>query len=89
MYLCLHVLFWDLGIITAEFVVAAGGNRGIGYAAVAAFWKLKEYHTIMACRNKAAGEEAAKVLRSTEGAGLIEVMRYLHILPGHSAYPDK
>lgn len=55
-------------------VIVTGGNRGIGYATVAALWKLKEYHTIIACRNLKAGEEAASALRATEGAGLIEVM---------------
>lgn len=56
-------------------LLLAGGNRGIGYATVAALWKLKEYHTIIACRNLKAGEEVASALRATEGAGLIEVMR--------------
>jgi NAD(P)-dependent dehydrogenase (short-subunit alcohol dehydrogenase family) len=54
----------------------SGGNRGIGYATVAAFWKLRDYHTIIACRNPKLGEEAAQAIRALDGGGLIEVMRF-------------
>ncbi len=65
----------NIHFVLNNFHLVPGGNRGIGYAAVAAFWKLRDFHTIIACRNPKLGEEAAQVLRATDGGGLIEVMR--------------
>jgi len=55
--------------------IVTGGNRGIGLAIVEALWAKKGYHTIIACRALASGEESAEAVRKQEGGGEVSVMQ--------------